>query len=324
MKPTLWVVAVVELVRMGVTSTGRPITQTLPYIPFSNNQNKSRSNHGWNHARHNVVQSRRKLLSQNFAASSDDPRQAQLEALQNAMKDPEVAARMKAMEEQLKAPAVQQQMAQMSALMNNPQYMEKMAQLREDPELKPVFEEIQTGGMAAMMKYMNDPNFLAKIGEKMGDAASLMQSPQQNMQPKVEQQPEINTVLDAARYGDVEAIEDFMAVGRGGDRDEKGRTGLHYAVAYNQLEATKALLECGADVNAVDDEGSTPLHFAAGYGRGKLVFFLLQAGANVNAASKDGRRPIDLVTAEPRNPLNEDQEICGALAGTIDVGSLRS
>ena len=316
-------VAVVELVRMGVTSTGRSITHTLPYIPFSNNQIKARSSHGWHHAHHIVVQSRRKLLSQNFAAGSDDPRQAQLEALQNAMKDPEVAARMKAMEEQLKAPAVQEQMAQMSALMSNPQYMAKMAQLREDPDLKPVFEEIQTGGMAAMMKYMNDPNFLSKIGEKMGDAASLMQSPQQNMQPKLEQQPEINTVLDAARYGDVEAIEDFMAVGRGGDRDEKGRTGLHYAVAYNQLEATKALLECGADVNAVDDEESTPLHFAAGYGRGKLVLFLLQAGANVDAVSKDGKRPIDLVTAEPRNPLNENQEVCAALAGTIDVGSLR-
>lgn len=32
---------------------------------------------------------------------------------------------------------------------------------REDPELKPVFEEMKSGGMAAVMKYMNDPAFLA-------------------------------------------------------------------------------------------------------------------------------------------------------------------
>jgi hypothetical protein len=29
--------------------------------------------------------------------------------------------------------------------------------LREDPEFKQMFEEIQTGGMGALMKYMNDP-----------------------------------------------------------------------------------------------------------------------------------------------------------------------
>ena len=32
---------------------------------------------------------------------------------------------------------------------------------REDPELRPAFEEIKKGGMAAMMKFMNDPQFLA-------------------------------------------------------------------------------------------------------------------------------------------------------------------
>lgn len=32
-----------------------------------------------------------------------------------------------------------------------------MQALREDPEFKQMFEEIQKGGMGAMMKYMNDP-----------------------------------------------------------------------------------------------------------------------------------------------------------------------
>ncbi len=66
--------------------------------------------------------------------------------------------------------------------------------LQEDPELKPIFEEIQKGGMGAMMKYMNDATFLAKVGEKLGDVPMSAQPSQQQQAA-----PEINTLIDAAR-----------------------------------------------------------------------------------------------------------------------------
>lgn len=73
------------------------------------------------------------------------------------LQDPAVAARMKEMQEAMSRPEVQQQMAEMQAYMQNQQVQQRMAALREDPEFKQMFEEIQTGGMGALMKYMNDP-----------------------------------------------------------------------------------------------------------------------------------------------------------------------
>ncbi len=47
----------------------------------------------------------------------------------------------------------------------------------------------------AMMKYYNDPNFLAKLSAKVGDALPSVASPQ--MAPP--QPPEVKDLLDAAR-----------------------------------------------------------------------------------------------------------------------------
>ena len=84
-------------------------------------------------------------------ASEDDP--ARLQAMQEAASNPEL---LKAVEERMQDPEVQQEMAAMNAMMSDPAMMQKVASLREDPDLAPMFEEIKTGGMAAMMKYMND------------------------------------------------------------------------------------------------------------------------------------------------------------------------
>ena len=73
--------------------------------------------------------------------------------------------------------------------------------MQEDPELKPMFEEMQKGGMQAMMKYMNDPKWLAKVGEKLGDvdmptgaAPAAAPTPQPSTTA-----PNITTLVEAAR-----------------------------------------------------------------------------------------------------------------------------
>ena len=51
------------------------------------------------------------------------------------------------------------------------------------------------------------------------------------------------------RYGDLEAVEDFIAVGKDvNESDQDGRTALHYAVAYNHADIAAELLSNGASL----------------------------------------------------------------------------
>ncbi|KAI7842647.1 hypothetical protein COHA_003751 [Chlorella ohadii] len=251
--------------------------------------------------------------------AAEDDRAAQLKAaMEQVQSNPEMAAKMKQMEEAMANPAIQSQMGQMMSVMNNPNFMAKMAELREDPELKPVFDEIRSGGMAAMMKYMNDPTFLSKIGAKMGD---VMEAP-----PAAAAAPpppmEVNNILDAVKAGDLEAIEDYMAVGKGDMKDGEGRSALHYAVAYNQVPAVQTLLDNGADTSARDNSGNPPLHYAAGYGREECVRLLLAAGADVAAKNDKGQTAAEVVRGESRNPLNQSEELMKVLDGTAAAATL--
>ena len=182
--------------------------------------------------------------------------------------------------------------------------------------------------MEAMMAAMADPEFLAKIGAKMGDPGAVLGNGQAApgagaAAPPPAEPIEVNDVLDAARAGDLEAIEDFAAIGQDKKVDEAGRTALHYAVAYNQGAAASALLKAGAAVDVPDMMGNTALIFAAGYGRGSAVRALLAAGAAGGARNKDGQNAAEIIRAEPRNPLNADAALLAVLDGTATLDSLR-
>jgi hypothetical protein len=45
--------------------------------------------------------------------------------------------------------------------------MEKMMQLKDDPELKEAFQDIEASGPTAMEKYWNDTDLMSKIAKKM-------------------------------------------------------------------------------------------------------------------------------------------------------------
>ena len=84
-------------------------------------------------------------------------------------------------------------------------------------------------------------------------------------------------------------------------RDHKGRTALHHSVAVimemGDVEAVHALLDAGADIEALDHEGNTPLLVAVGdhYLGGTKA--LLERGADVNAKNAEGKTALDIATA---------------------------
>jgi ankyrin repeat protein len=63
-------------------------------------------------------------------------------------------------------------------------------------------------------------------------------------------------------------------------------TALHFAVIGDQVAAAQALVNHGADVNAVSKALGTPLHAAARYGAAEIAELLLEAGAAVDAYLK--------------------------------------
>src|SRR3954454_6221134 len=78
-------------------------------------------------------------------------------------------------------------------------------------------------------------------------------------------------------------------------KDKHATTPLHYAAAVGSVEALRAILSAGAEVNAQNDFGATPLMWAIT--EPEKVRILVAAGADVNVKSKMGRTALFLAAA---------------------------
>lgn len=99
----------------------------------------------------------------------------------------------------------------------------------------------------------------------------------------------------AARIGDIPAMKRYIAEGAdvNAPDDDLNMTPLAWSVTYGQTEATRLLIENGADVNMKDDNSSTPLHGAAVFGRADVAKLLVENGANLQVRNNDGATPAD-------------------------------
>jgi len=73
------------------------------------------------------------------------------------------------------------------------------------------------------------------------------------------------------------------------DRDCCSSTPLHAAASHGAVAAATALLDAGADIEAVDERGQTAMHVAASLGHGGVVALLLRRGADPAARDRAGR-----------------------------------
>ncbi len=106
----------------------------------------------------------------------------------------------------------------------------------------------------------------------------------------------------AIRAGDLDGLKSLLkhrVLPNGVDR--QGVTPLMNAAAVGSIEAMKALIEGGAEVNLQNDFGSTALMWSAGDVR--KVRLLLDHGADVNKVTKTGRTV--LIIAAMSNPSAE-------------------
>jgi ankyrin repeat protein len=82
-------------------------------------------------------------------------------------------------------------------------------------------------------------------------------------------------------------------------RDQTGRTVLHNAIIFNQLDMIHYLLcslKCSVDVQ--DDYSDTPMHLCARFGRRKAAAALLNAGARANMCNNHGHTALHYASYE--------------------------
>lgn len=99
--------------------------------------------------------------------------------------------------------------------------------------------------------------------------------------------------FNAARSGDTAELGSFLDAGMPANlTNEKGDTLLMLASYHGHVDATRLLLEKGADPERRNDRGQTPLQGAAFKGEMEIAALLLDHGAAVDGAGEDGRTAL--------------------------------
>merc|ERR1711924_586584 len=141
-----------------------------------------------------------------------------------------------------------------------------MRKPEQDPELKPMFDDIKANGPDVVMKYLGDESLMQKISQKLGGIDPEMLTHLTAIKDS-------SVSLHDARRGDLQRLQEFLQDGRDvNSKDFKGVTPLGYAVGHDQLSVVKVLIDAKANVNVLEH--------------------LLARGGNVSKVNQMGLTPL--------------------------------
>lgn len=122
-----------------------------------------------------------------------------------------------------------------------------------------------------------------------------------------------------SRLGELaEWIAQMKASGTAVDlRTEKNDTPLHYAAWSKHLEASRLLLEAGADPNAANYRGQSPFHHAVNLGHPGLIRLLHAHGGNWSLRDKEGFTPLGRFSSPRTEGLRRSRVWEPGLAETL-------
>ncbi|KAL4617467.1 KN motif and ankyrin repeat domain-containing protein 1-like [Arapaima gigas] len=118
-----------------------------------------------------------------------------------------------------------------------------------------------------------------------------------NQQNKAGYTPIMLAALAAVEASkDMRVVEELFSKGDvNAKASQAGQTALMLAVSHGRMDMVKALLACGADVNAQDDEGSTALMCASEHGHVEIVKLLLaQPGCDATLSDSDESNALSI------------------------------
>ena len=187
----------------------------------------------------------------------------------------------------------------------------KMEELKDDSDLGPMIRDIEENGQAAMMKYMNDPDLMTKMGKKFQEAmedesfvSGLVKPEDAEEEEEGEEPGKETTIISATSNGSVDRLKELLAEGADvNEADEEGRTALHWSAGYSEIECMKALIEAKCDINAVDENANTALSYAAGYGNEDAVKLLLDNEADVSLKNAEGKTAKDVAEMNDQDAI---------------------
>jgi peptidoglycan/LPS O-acetylase OafA/YrhL len=109
--------------------------------------------------------------------------------------------------------------------------------------------------------------------------------------------------LEAIRIGDVTKLTEQISVGGAASAvdPEFGCRLLAWAAMHGDVDASRLLLEHGADINGRNADGSTALHCAVFTGHPEVVRLLLDRGADIFAGNGRGEIPVEAARADARS-----------------------
>ncbi|XP_057217072.1 ankyrin repeat and death domain-containing protein 1B [Triplophysa rosa] len=122
--------------------------------------------------------------------------------------------------------------------------------------------------------------------------------------------------IEAAKRNDVEGMK---LLGRGINVNVKnvhGRTALHYAVAFRNVEAVDQLLRRRARLDLQDKHGLTSIHLAAWFGSLEILKLLVQGGADQSIENTEGMNMMHCAA------MNNHTDIVEYIVNDLQMGEL--
>ncbi|MEO6236055.1 MAG: ankyrin repeat domain-containing protein [Vicinamibacterales bacterium] len=175
-------------------------------------------------------------------------------------------------------------------------------------ELERLFEAAKTGEVAQVREIISRHPELRSARRDNGDTplmAALYRGQRDVVQLLIDSGADLDVFAAAATGRLRELTGALRSAAAVSALSYDGWTALHLAAFFGHLDATRSLLDAGADVNVVSRNTltNTPLHAAAAGKHVEVALLLLERGASCGTADAGGYTALQIATENRLQPV---------------------